>query len=82
MSDGYKDLFTWLAKQNTLKPHIRELIALIAEGAENGELVRRLEAQVRAGANLISDLARKNEALESEVARLKKEYESLPSVLE
>ena len=82
MDTTYKNLFAWVAKQNTLKPHIRELIALIAEGAENGELVRQLEAQVKAGANLISDLARKNEALEAEVARLKKKYESLPSVLE
>lgn len=82
MDTTYKNLFAWVAKQNTLKPHIRELIALIAEGTENGELVRQLEAQVRAGANLISDLARKNEALEVEVARLKKKYESLPSILE
>ena len=82
MDTTYTNLFLWLAKQNPLQPHISELIVLISEGVENDELIRQLEAQVKAGANLISDLARKNEALESEVARLKKKYESLPSVLE
>jgi len=82
VSDGYKDLFAWLAKQDSSKPHIRQIIDLISASVVEAEKARLLESELDRRVAVGVYLAKKNEALEAEVERLKKKYESLPSILE
>ena len=82
MSNGYKDLFTWLAKQDSSKPHVRQIIDLISASVVEAEKARLLESELDRRVAIDAYLVKKNEALEAEVERLKKKYESLPSILE
>lgn len=82
MSKDYANLFSWLAKQDSSKPHVRQIIDLISAAVVEAEKARLLESELDRRVAVGVYLTKKNEALEAEVERLKKKYESLPSVLE
>lgn len=82
MSKDYANLFSWLAKQDSSKPHVRQIIDLISAAVVEAEKARLLESELDRRVAVGVYLTKKNEALEAEVEHLKKKYESLPSVLE